>query len=285
MQKKSPKAVLLELLSKKYSSANPSALNDLATAKILLMDTGYGDHVMDLLQKSLDASKDPLDLFLLQEEEKRGFTLRKEVDSILDRDAFLDLLREGRHILDLGAGPNHGPFSHRLQWFILYHAFDEQRLTMSPLVLFKMLGEAPFKDPGSATRSMWDEIFDFDNETPRFDAARQEAESQAGYSSAEMLLLRLRGKAIPPGPLVHELRLSQLRYQTFGGGGVTDPEQALRNAISVKYALRLGLSTPNLQTQIDEYLKQFADAPIEKLEEVYCSFDPGYAKLLQAALS
>lgn len=290
MLKQTPKGDLLDLLMKRYPSAQPSVLEDLVTAKLLLMDTTYGDGVMSKLQKNLknfDPFSGQVDLFLCHEEEQqRGFTHRKQVDSILSREAYMNLLSNGQHILDLGAGPNHGLFSHRLQWYILYHAFDEGKLKTKPSVLFTTLGQDAFKDSRSDARSMWDEIFDFDDETPRLEArSKQEAEKLAGYSSAEMTLLRLcDGNVLEKGPLVQELRLTRLRYQTFGGEGVENPAKALRDGIQMKYMLKLDLSTQNLEARVNEYLKQYANASVGELEKGYCLLNSEYAKALQNIL-
>lgn len=286
MLKQTPKEEMLGLLKQKYSSVEPAVLEDLATAKIILMDTGYGDLVMTQLQKSLDASTSTLDLFLIAEETKRGFDKRQEVESILSRDDFMQILHNGHHILDLGAGPKHGPFSHRLQWFILYHAFDEQKLTLEPLALYKKLGESAFKDPQNPVRSIWDEIFDFDDDTPRFDVpTKQDAEARAGYSSAETLLSRLCGQAIPAGSLVRELRLSRLRYETFGRIGITDPKQAFLQGCEMKYASQLNFSDPDFEEKVKQYRGQLADKSSEELEKIYCTFNSVYAQSLQNIVS
>lgn len=291
MLKQTPKEELLQLLSKRYPSAQLSILEDLVTAKLLLMDTTYGDDVMSELQQKLkpcDLYFSQVDLFLCDEEEKRrGFTHRKEVDSILSREAFLKLLSNGQHILDLGAGPNHGLFSHRLQWYILYHAYDEQKLKTKPIELFKTLGTEAFKDSSSEARSMWDEIFDFDDDTPRLDAgSKQEAEKLARYSSAEMTLkLLCDGNVIKKGPLVQELQLTRLRYRTFGAEGIENLAKALRDGIQMKYMSTLDLSAKNLQDMINEYLKQFANATVAELENAYGLLNEEYAKALQKILS
>jgi len=290
MLKQSPKGDLLDLLTKRYPFVQTSVLTDLVTAKLLLMDTTYGDGVMSKLQKSLkpfDPFSDQVDLFLSQEEEQqRGFTHRQEVYSILSRDAFMKLLGNGQHILDLGAGPNHGLFSHRLQWYILYHAFDEGKLKTKPITLFTTLGQAAFKDSRNE-RSMWDEIFDFDDETPRLGVEdKRDAEKQAGYSSAEMTLMRLcDGNVLEKGPLVQELCLTRLRYLTFGAEGVENLAKALRDGIQTKYMLKLGFSTQDLEAKVNEYLKQYANAFVAELEKGYCLLNPEYAKALQNILS
>jgi len=198
----------------------------------------------------------------------------------------MNLLSNGQPILDLGAGPNHGLFSHRLQWYILFHAFDEGKLKTKPIVLFTTLGQDAFKDASSNARSMWDEIFDFDDETPRLGVEKkQDAEKQAGYSSAEMTLLRLcDGNVLEKGPLVQELRLTRLRYQTFSGEGIENLAKALRDGIKMKYMLKLGLSTTNVEKKADEYLVQYANASLDELEKAYCLLDSTYAQALQSIL-
>ena len=291
MLKQTPKEELLQLLSKRYPSAQLSIVADLVTAKLLLMDTTYGDEVMSKLQlllKPFDPSSAQVDLFLCkEEEEKRGFTHRKQVDSILSREDFMKLLSNGQHILDLGAGPNHGLFSHRLQWYILYHAYDEKKLKTEPIVLFKTLGTDAFNDSNSKARSMWDEIFDFDDGTPRLDAgSKQEAEKLARYSSAEMTLkLLCDGNVIKKGPLVQELQLTRLRYQTFGAEGIENLAEALRDGIQMKYMGTLDLSAKNIQDKVNEYMKPYANATVSELEKAYCLLNEKYAEALQKILS
>ena len=154
-------------------------------------------------------------------------------------------------------------------------------------MLFTTLGQDAFKDSRSDARSMWDEIFDFDDDTPRLEAgSKQEAEKLAGYSSAEMTLLRLcDGNVLEKGPLVQELRLTRLRYQTFGADGVENLAKALRDGIQTKYLLTLDFSTPNLEDKVNEYLKLYANASVAELEKGYGLLDEKYAKALQNILS
>ena len=199
----------------------------------------------------------------------------------------MKLLSNGQHILDLGAGPRHGLFSHRLQWYILYHAYDEQKLKTKPIELFKALGTDAFKDSRSEARSMWDEIFDFDDGTPSLGVEdKKEAEKQARYSSAEMTLLLLcDGNVIKKGPLVQELQLTRLRYQAFGSEGIENLAEALRFGIQKKYASTLDYSTPNYMDKVNEHLKQYANTSVPELEKGYALLDKTYAEALQKILS
>src|SRR5437868_6451906 len=117
----SPFTQLVEKLQKRYPGANRSLLEELARAKLILMDTTYGVQVLVSLQQRMQQGQPlTLDDLLARVEQEQGFQHRKEVQNVLDRDTFMQHLGKREQLLDGGTPADHGPHTHRLQWYILY---------------------------------------------------------------------------------------------------------------------------------------------------------------------
>jgi len=92
MLKQTPKGDLLDLLTKRYPLAQTSVLEDLVTAKLLLMDTTYGDGILSTLQKNLkqfDPFSGQVDLFLWAE--MRDAVIKCKVTSYVTQRLITDI--------------------------------------------------------------------------------------------------------------------------------------------------------------------------------------------------
>lgn len=76
------------------------------------------------------------------------------------------LLAHGYQFKDVGAGPNHGEFTHRLQWSAICHAIKLGDLTLAntPIVLFKRMGGLDSGASANLADGMrlyiWEALFD-----------------------------------------------------------------------------------------------------------------------------
>ncbi|MBO0794596.1 MAG: hypothetical protein J2P36_27090, partial [Ktedonobacteraceae bacterium] len=124
-------ARFVERLEQRYPAVGSDIRQELGRVKITLMDTEYGKKILESLQEKLKGQALSLDEFLNEVEVKeQGFTRREIVKALLDRDAFMKYLHDQKQILDAGTPSEHGPYSHRLQWYILYQAHTGGRLKM-----------------------------------------------------------------------------------------------------------------------------------------------------------
>lgn len=122
-----------------------------------------------------------LERFLFEEERAAGFNARvtqqmppelagylvpdaryPTVRDLLDRNAFLHLLRNAVTWNDLGAGEVHGGLTHRIQWWLIMREFypggrDAEGQTAPNLYR----AFADFPQPGSDTLSLWDVVVDY----------------------------------------------------------------------------------------------------------------------------
>lgn len=270
-------------LQERYPQANPNILRQLASIKCLLMDQDYGNKKLEELQNSLNANTTiSLDDFLINEETTQEFQRREEVNDVLSRNAFLQLLKNKKQILDGGTPPDHGAHSHRLQWYIIYQAVKEKRINVIPGTLYQELSEDAFLDPRDENRTIWDDIFDFDQDSRAIigvpdDVDENTALQKAGYSSPEFLQKCLtRNNVLPEGRLTHELKLLRLRSETFGALGVLDYPEALREAIVVKTVMQ----NPNASDKVQELQAELQTLPVDALESRYLELDPAYRKKL-----
>lgn len=90
------------------------------------------------------------------------------VTGTLPAKRFLEILRGGYPIKDIGAGRYHGEFAHRIQWHIIMTKSKRpgtRRLELDNDVieLYKILGDVRFQRDGG-TKSLWIDLFD--NITP-----------------------------------------------------------------------------------------------------------------------
>jgi hypothetical protein len=97
------------------------------------------------------------------------------------------LLRHGYQFKDVAAGPYHGEFTHRLQWYAIMQAkaIGSITLTNTPLEICKSLGymsaQATDKVPAGRHLWMWEALFDT-GETPQ-QAERLKTAAVAGHGS------------------------------------------------------------------------------------------------------
>ncbi|HVB72387.1 MAG TPA: LirA/MavJ family T4SS effector [Ktedonobacteraceae bacterium] len=265
-------------LQQRYPTAQPTVLQQLAIAKRILMDTSYGKDVLTTLQTQLSGMS--LDAILTQVEVKeQGFSPRAEVIALLDRDTFMEHLIKKEQILDGGTPFDHGPYSHRLQWYILYQASKQQQLTMKPVELYVQLGEASLKDAKKENRTVWDDVFDFDAEARQLidvaaELSDQEARAIAGFSSPEFLLAIVTSSSFPNGPLKQELQLTRLGQLYLGRESVFDLKKALAFALAKKAWFA------DMNLDLEKVTKELEGKSLEVLAQQYAEIDPAYKKAL-----
>lgn len=265
-------------LHQRYPNAHSTVLRQLAIAKRVLMDISYGKSVLTSLQTQLSGLS--LDAFLTQVEVKeQGFSERAEVTALLGRDAFMAHLTKKEQILDGGTPFDHGPYSHRLQWYILYQAHQQQQLTMRPVDLYEQLGEASLKDAQKENRTIWDDVFDFDAEARQLidiasEKGDQEARAIAGFSSPEFLLAMVTSSSFPNGPLKQELQYIRLGQLYLGRESVFN----MKNALAFALAKKAWLQDMNLD--LTRLTQELEEKSLEVLAQQYAKVDPAYQKAL-----
>lgn len=269
-------------LQKKYGQADAQVISQLVVIKLLLMDQAYGNQVLSKLQQTLAQNVASIDNYLKVQEQEQGFEERELVDYVLDRDTFLEKLRQKKHLFDLGTPPDHGIHTHRLQWYIICQAVQESHIVLDrkPVEIYAAIGDPTFHDPSMQNRSIWDEIFDFDGDSYAIiglpsGTAEVTALQMAGYSSPEYMqgCLTMR-EVLAPGVLVRELRLLRLRQATFRDGGILNLADALRNGIQMKAYMR------DSKVNLDQLAIDLAPLSVEELEARYGALDPSYQENL-----
>jgi hypothetical protein len=215
-------------LQKRYPRVPRVLIDQIADAKTILMDRPYVEAKLRELQEQMTSQNLSLDAALSAAENVEGFHPRQVVNDLLSRDQFREILRGMYQIFDVGTPWDHGPHTHRLQWYVLYRAHSEGRLVVPPRLLYRVLGTEQFID--NDRRTIWDDVFDFDQEAEEIvGGSNKEAIDRAGYSSPEGGLYRLVSRSGPlrGGRLEVELRRIRLLSFEFGAGAILDPRGAL----------------------------------------------------------
>ncbi|MBO0777709.1 MAG: hypothetical protein J2P37_02670 [Ktedonobacteraceae bacterium] len=272
-------------MEQRYPAVGSDIRQELGRVKITLMDTEYGKKILESLQEKLKGQALSLDEFLNEVEVKeQGFTRREIVKALLDRDAFMKYLHDQKQILDAGTPSEHGPYSHRLQWYILYQAHTGGRLKMRPVDLYRALGDPSCKDPIRATRTIWDDVFDFDAESRSFidiSAGTDDFEAQktAGFSSPEFLLSFVTSPDFPDGLLKRTLRLVRLRHEALSATSVFDLKSAFIDGIVLKMYMK------DDKIDIDKLKQELGAKTDTDLETQYLPLNKAYAETLKKILS
>jgi hypothetical protein len=258
---------LVNYWRERYPNAQVGILEHLANAKLILMNQNDGLATLQGLQQQM--GNRPLDDSLADIEQQQGFQRREVVQDLLSRDDFQAHLRIPRHIFDVGTPFDHGPHTHRLQGYILYQAHVQNQLRIAPSVLYQELGKLEFQDPKNPLRTIWDDIFDFDDEARdvlKLKKSVDESMIHAAFSSPEWTLKFLISQQFPGGALQQELRLIRFRQRTFGTRSILDMKQALLAKI-----------------RGDDVLAQMQ---VDQLEELYQQrVDPQYFQKRDRALA
>lgn len=202
-------------------------LQQLATAKNVLMNKEYGISALEKLQDAMKANRMSLDEILSRYEKEQGFAERKVVDKLLKPHEFKRNLREKRPMFDPGAGIEHGPYTHLLQFSaILRQARQDGILEMEPTELYASMGQLRF------TRSYnefgtWDDIADanvpaiktgkmkFSPIDISDEVSMWKMHQIFGFSDPDFVGEHL-DSALTPGPLKQELQLAFLKQTHFG---------------------------------------------------------------------
>jgi hypothetical protein len=271
-----------DLLAERYPGANPTVLRHLAQTKRILTDRGYAEGVLLRLQQEMERRNVSVDVVLSEAEERQGFRPRLEVSDLLSREAFLGNLANAHHIFDAGTPAEHGPHSHRLQWYILYAAHADGRLRMPPVYLYGLLSLPAFNDPRSPLRAAWDDLFDFDDEAVRLmelptGNSREENRAAAAFSSPEYLQGRLVSgqSSLGTGALVRELRNLAHRYEHLRAQGVLD----LHAGLVAQIITRTVMSNLSMSTRAVSYLElELLFLSVEELEDRYVQLNPAYKR-------
>jgi hypothetical protein len=220
-------------LGQRYPKAPRVLIDQIADAKVILMDRRYVETKLRELQGQMVERELSLDQALSAAEEVEGFHPRQVVNDLLSRDEFRQILLGMYQIFDVGTPFDHGPHTHRLQWYVLGRAHSEGRLVVPPRLLYRVLGTPQFLHTES--RTIWDDVFDFDGEAadilglPSGEAAIK----AAGYSSPEGGLARLVHAQGPlrGGPLAQELQRLRLVTLELGADAILNPRPALVQGI------------------------------------------------------
>jgi hypothetical protein len=228
-------------IAARYPGIDPELLEHVVTAKLTLMDRGYSEAKLLDLQGEM-AGGDDLDTVLSRAETAQDFGPRQVVDKLLDRDSFQGILRSKSQIFDLGTPSDHGPHTHRMQWYVLYKAFQEGRLKKKPVELYEALGGGELQDSKDEIRTLWDDVFDFDNAAAGLigGGEEDEARERAAYSSPEWMLNHL-ARADGPlqgGRLQQQLAGDRQIMRQLGGGALQDMKGALVQKIFWKEMAR-----------------------------------------------
>ncbi len=242
-------------LERRYPRVPRVLIDQIADAKAILMDRRYVETKLRELQTHMVEQKISLDRALSEAEEVEGFHPRQEVRDLLSRDGFREILRGMYQIFDVGTPFDHGPHTHRLQWYVLYRAHSEGRLIVPPRQLYRVLGTDQFIH--NERRTIWDDVFDFDQDAAEIVGGEsgKEARELAGYSSPEGGLERLvrRNGPLRGGPLEQELRRLALISMEFGAEAILDPRPALTQGIILsEFMLNQKLDVEARRNQLDQ---------------------------------
>ncbi len=302
----------MEKLRKRYPNAPLPLIETCSVVKLLLMDSVYGTNVLGKLQAAIKPEQS-LDEYLTSIEQQQkgkepgsqnGFRPRQVVFKLLPTDTFLAHLRAPEHLFDLGTPFDHGPHTHRLQWCILYQAHTDGKLTINPIDLYQQLGQDYCKDTDEPTRTVWDDLFDYDSVKAQELIGIQEWSFStekmlyAAFSAPEWTLPYLISPAFPAGPLQQELRQINFRQRTFGAESVLNFAEALKERITNKRVNPLfeqlfrtpaneqqGFSLKIVQEQ-EKIKKQLDQKRLEELEEIYTQeVDKDYPEKQKKALA
>jgi hypothetical protein len=264
-------------LQQRYPRVPQVLIDQIADAKTILMNRGYVETKLRELQELMVERGIGLDAALSAAEDVEGFHPRQEVRSLLSRDQFRDILRGMYQIFDVGTPYDHGPHTHRLQWYVLYRAHSEGRLIVPPRQLYRVLGTDQFID--NARRTIWDDVFDFDQEAEEIvgPESGREARELAGYSSPEGGLARLLGRNGPlrGGPMEQELRRLRQISSVFSAEAILDPRPDLTDGIimsefMLNQKLNIGarreeLAQMSLQALLLLYLRYRPSSPLKNI--------------------
>lgn len=302
--------IIAQRLQERYTQVDSKLIEEVAIAKSLLLDVEYGKEILLGLQKTLGGEllyPDSLDAFLAEIELKLEFEKRVPVDHGLTVEEFQDLLDKKQHMLDAGANADHGPHTHRLQWYILYTAFKEKKLWTQPAELFKKLASKRFVDALNKDRTIWDDIFDYDDPAGAIIGIQEkgpEARPYARFSSPEFLLEYLISSEFPKGALQKELRLIQLRQKKLGKLSVLNIKNDLCDAIISSMKSKELISMMSMeeepkdnvgQEKLEEGFKSNIDQEklkeelsrktLQELDQEYAKYDKTFQKELEEILS
>ncbi|HLG61857.1 MAG TPA: LirA/MavJ family T4SS effector [Ktedonosporobacter sp.] len=263
--------IIAQRLQERYSQVDSKLIEEVAIVKSLLLDIEYGKEILIGLQKNLGEKllcPDFLDAFLTKVELELGFEKRTPVDHGLTVEEFQKLLDSKQHMLDAGANADHGPHTHRLQWYILYTAFEQKKFETKPAELFKKLASKEFIDTLNQNRTIWDDIFDYDDPAGMIIGVQEqgpEARPYARFSSPEFLLAYLVSPSFPKGVLQKELRLIQLRQKKLGKLSILNIKDELCEAIISSMKSKELISMMSMEEEPKDNVGQ------EKLEEGFKS--------------
>ncbi len=232
-------------LEGRYPKGDRKILQQLATAKVVLMNKAYCVSALEKLQGEMQANGKSLDALLSDYEKEQGFNERILVDSFLKPHIFKRNLREKRPMFDPGAGARHGPYTHRLQFSaILRQARLDGILAMEPVELYASMGKLHFTTDYNHFGT-WEDVADNDaylikDERLTFSAIEMSKEVSAwkmrqilGFSDPGFIGEYL-NLALSPGPLKQELQLTFLKQMHFGKNyilGEQEYTQGIRDTI------------------------------------------------------
>jgi hypothetical protein len=122
----------------------------------------------------------------------------------LKLEPFLEMSKYAVIPQDPGAYKGHGPYSHRIQWFVIFFYYKKKRLSTPPKVLLEKMPSEAMKPPEKAwpklesleglkqtpegSGTMWDALLD------RQHADKEYVYAEDGITHPEMLTAALTGK-------------------------------------------------------------------------------------------
>lgn len=195
-----------------------------------------------------------LSTVLARNEMKHGFRLEAESDKIpiiigLDGRAFNQLLKDRKPFKDIGAGPEHGEYSHRIQWFLVSRC---GQLGYPAGEIYEKIRQWGTQKvfPGLGRKSyMWEFLFDRDGVPSNAESIPFKTEEQLDFRA--------------PSNVNRALKDGQLLHMKFVQKSLADRFSRRRAMNPVEYLLKkLGMPSEKRESLLDH----FAHHPGEMME-------------------
>lgn len=229
---------------------------------LLADETQVGNYFLELsleIDKRCEEQKikptRALSLILQELERKHGFRQIVPIyTGFVTRDDFLAGLRGGVVAKDVGAGPMHGEHTHRIQWYIIMRAYEEDDLFTSsdhtPLEVYQAIGNSKYVDELKTINvvgTMWDQLVDT---PPSWDK-----KNERGFAKPEHFMNQLtwadgQGGQTSTGPRLGETMGQMNQFLTEAG------TTGLTNALITRRQKRAAMSQEQRGFEFEDYQKK-----------------------------
>jgi hypothetical protein len=186
----------------------------LAVFELLNTDPGMkaGRELLRVLSTQVVSAAD-LEKELVAAEDGMGFTGYVYIrgDYAIHPQKFLSFLAGKKGLVDQAAGAEHGWHTHRLQWWLVYAAWEKKKVQLAnkPGDLYTMLGlEKATVTWESRTKYVWDDLFDHDPDAKDLLGRKKPTFGRPEYFCP---WLKGRGKANPDNNTAKEARTAMYR--------------------------------------------------------------------------